>query len=85
MKKIAGLIYITSFCAGTVWVEYEAISRFGVAFILIAGASALGALSAAVHRAPQGQESVDGFRIRPRHRRPSRTRLRGIVARHETF
>ncbi len=46
MKNIAGIICLVSFCAGTIWVEYEAISRFGGAFILIAGASALAVLSA---------------------------------------
>ena len=70
MKKIAGLICFASFCAGTVWVEYEAISRFGRAFILIATGSGLAALSAALYRAPDGEEGVDGFHIRPRHRGP---------------
>jgi hypothetical protein len=69
MKKITGLICLMSFCAGTIWVEYEAISRFGGAFILTASASALAALLVALCRAPEAKERIDGFHIRPRHRR----------------
>ena len=68
MKNIAGLICLASFWAGTIWVEYEATSRVGGAFVLIAGASALAALSAALYRAPEGHEGVEGFHIRPRRR-----------------
>ena len=70
MKKTAGVICFASFCAGAVWVEYEAILRFGGTFVLITGASALAALSAALYHAPEGREGVDGFRIRPRRPRP---------------
>jgi hypothetical protein len=68
-KKIAGLIGFASFCAGTVWIEYEAISRFGGAFILIAGASAFAVLSGALFRAPQGYEGANGLHVRPGNRR----------------
>ncbi len=49
MKQISGLICLASFCAGAVWVDYEMTSRFGGAFVLLAGASALAALSAALY------------------------------------
>ena len=74
MKKIAGIICLASFCAGTIWVEYEAISRFGGAFILIAGASALAVLSGALFRAPEGYEGANGLHVRPANRRFGRTR-----------
>jgi hypothetical protein len=64
MKNIAGIICLASFCAGTIWAEYEAISRFGGAFILIAAASALAVLSGALFRAPEGYEQADGFHVR---------------------
>jgi hypothetical protein len=69
MKIIAGIICLASFCAGTIWVEYEAISRFGGAFILIAGASALAVLSGALFRAPEGYEDANGLHVRPGNRR----------------
>jgi len=69
MKNIAGIICLASFCTGTIWVEYEAISRFGGAFILIAGASALAVLSAALFRAPEGYEDANGLHVRPGNRR----------------
>jgi hypothetical protein len=74
MKNIAGLICLASFCAGTVWVEYQAISRFGGAFILIAGASALAVLLGALFRAPEGYEDTNGLHVRPRNRRFGPTR-----------
>jgi hypothetical protein len=54
MKNIAGIICLASFCVGTIWVEYEAISRFSGAFILIAGTSALAVLSAELFRGQKG-------------------------------
>jgi len=78
MKNIAGLICLASFCAGTIWVEYEAISRFGSAFILITGASALAVLSGALFRAPEGYQRPDGFHVSargPRSRRVRNVRL----------
>ena len=74
MKNISGIICLASFCAGTIWVEYEAISRFGGAFILIAGASALAVLSAALFRAPEGYEDANGLHVRPGNRRFGHTR-----------
>jgi hypothetical protein len=74
MKNTAGIICLASFCAGTIWVEYEAISRFGGAFILIAGASALAVLSAALFRAPEGYEGANGLHVRPSNRRLGHTR-----------
>jgi hypothetical protein len=74
MKNIAGIICLASFCAGTIWVEYEAISRFGGAFILIAGASALAVLSGALFRAPEGYEGANGLHVRPGNRRFGHTR-----------
>jgi hypothetical protein len=69
MKRIMGLICLVSFCAGAVWLEYQMASRFGVAFVLFAGASALAAIFAALYRAPEGHEAADGFHIAPRSRR----------------
>jgi hypothetical protein len=74
MKNIAGLICLASFCAGTVWVEYQAISRFGGAFTLIAAASALAVLLGALFRAPEGYEGVNGLHVRPGNRRFGPTR-----------
>ena len=74
MKKIAGIICLASFCAATIWVEHEAISRFGGAFILIAGASALAVLSGALFRAPEGYEGANGLHVRPGNRRFGHTR-----------
>jgi hypothetical protein len=70
MKQIMGWICLISLCTGAVWLEYQMASRFGAAFVLIAGASAVAALLAALYRAPEGHEGIDGFHIRPRHRRP---------------
>jgi hypothetical protein len=74
MKNIAGIVCLASFCAGAVWIEYEAISRFGVAFILIAGASALAVLSVVLFRAPEGYEGANGLHVRPGNRRFGPTR-----------
>ena len=74
MKNIAGIICLASSCAGTIWVEYEAISRFGGAFILIAGASALAVVSSALFRAPEGHEGANGLHVRPGDRRFGLTR-----------
>ena len=54
--------------------EYEAISRFGGAFILITGASALALLSGALFRAPEGYEGANGLHVRPGKRRFGSTR-----------
>ena len=70
MKQITGLICLASFCAGAVWAEYEMTSRFGSGLVLLAGASALAAVLAALYRAPEGREDTNGFHILPRSRRP---------------
>jgi hypothetical protein len=74
MKRIAGLICLSSVCAGVIFLEYEATSRFGGAFILITCASALGLLANALSRAPEGYEDANGLHFRRRNRRsdPSR-------------
>jgi hypothetical protein len=74
MKKIAGLICLASFCAGTSWVEYEAISRFSGAFLLIAAASALAVLLGALFRAPEGYKGANGLNLRSGNRRFGPTR-----------
>jgi hypothetical protein len=73
-KNIAGLICLASFCAGAIWVEYEAISRFGGAFIVIAAASVLAVLLGALFRAPEGYEGANGLHVRPGNRRFGPTR-----------
>lgn len=74
MKNLAGLICLASFCAGTVWVEYQAISRFGGVFILIAAASALAVLIGALFRSPEGYEGANGLHVRTGNRRFSSSR-----------
>jgi hypothetical protein len=81
MKKMAGLICLASFCAGAVWVEYQMASRFGAAFVLVAGASALAAICAALYRAPVGHEGADGFHILPRSRRSALGRYVRLIQR----
>jgi hypothetical protein len=68
MKNVAGLICLASFCAGTVFVEYEMLLLFGGAFIVFAGVSALGVISGALYRAPEGDERADRLHIRQRNR-----------------
>src|SRR5919108_1238931 len=53
-KNVAGLIGLASFCAGTVFLEYEMLLLFGGAFVVFAGASALAVISGALYRAPEG-------------------------------
>ena len=74
MKSTVGLICLASFCGGTIWVEYEALSRCGGAFILIAAASGLAVLSGALFRAPEGHEDANGLHVRPANRRFGPTR-----------
>jgi hypothetical protein len=73
MKKMAGLICLASFCAGTIWVEYEVISRLGGVFVFIAAGFALALLSRALFRAPEGHEGPSGL-VRPHTRRFEPTR-----------
>ena len=63
MKQLAGLISLAAFCAGAVLVEYEIASRFGGAFIILAGACGLAVVSLALYTAPGGDERADGFHI----------------------
>jgi hypothetical protein len=74
MKKTAGLISLASFCAGTIWLEYELLSRFGSVSVLIAAASALAVLSGALFRAPEGYEGSNGLDVGPSNRRSGPTR-----------
>ena len=71
MKQIIGLICLSLVCLGIASVEYQMILHFRSALILIALA-ALGALSVALFRAPEGYERPDGFHVRLRDRRPVR-------------
>ena len=67
-KKVAGLICLALFCAGTVFLEYEMLLLFGSAFVVFAAACALAVISGALYRAPEGDERADGLHIRQRNR-----------------
>jgi hypothetical protein len=67
-KKVAGLICLALFCAGTVFLEYKMLLLFGAAFVAFAAASALAVISGALYRAPEGDERADGLHIRQRNR-----------------
>jgi len=67
-KTVAGMICLASFCAGTVFLEYEMLLLFGTAFIVFAAACALAVISGALYRAPEGDERADGLHIRQRNR-----------------
>ena len=71
MKATAALMCVGSLYAGAFWVAYQTALLLGVGCFLVAGASALTLLAAALCRAPEGHERADGFHIRPR-KRPSR-------------
>jgi hypothetical protein len=68
-KKVAGLICLALFCAGTVFLEYKMLLLFGSAFVVFAAASAFAVISGALYRAPEGDERGDGLHIRQRNRR----------------
>ena len=70
MKATAALMCVGSLYAGAFWVAYQTALLLGVGCFLVAGASALTLLAAALCRAPEGHERSDGFHIRPR-KRPS--------------
>jgi len=72
MKQIIGLICLSLVCLGIAWIEYQMVSHFRSALILIALPAVLGALSIALFRAPEGYERPDGFHVRLRDRRPVR-------------
>jgi hypothetical protein len=74
MKKIAGLMCLASVCASVIFIEYEAISRLGGAFVITAGGFSLALLTSALCRAPQGYEGADGLHLRTRNRRSGLTR-----------
>ena len=66
-KKVAGLICLALFCAGTVFLEYEMLLLLGAAFVILAAALALAVISGALYRAPEGDERADGLHIRQRN------------------
>ena len=70
-KKVAGLICLALFCAGTVFLEYKMLLFFGAAFVVFAAACALAVISGALYRAPEGDERGDGLHIRQRNRSAS--------------
>jgi hypothetical protein len=76
MKQIIGLICLSLVCLGIAWVEYQMVLHFRSALILIALAAAVGPLSVAVFRAPEGYERSDGFHVCARH--PRQRRVRGV-------
>ena len=67
-KKVAGLICLALFCAGTVFLEYKMLLLFGATFVAFAAAFALAVISGALYRAPEGEELADGLHIRQRNR-----------------
>jgi hypothetical protein len=72
MTQTIGLICLSLVCLGIVWIEYQMVSHFRSALILIALPAVLGALSIALFRAPEGYERPGGFHVRLRDRRPVR-------------
>jgi hypothetical protein len=84
MKATAALMCVGSLYAGALWVAYQTALLLGTGCFLFAGGSALTLLAAALCRAPEGHERVDGFHIRPRKRpsgfvpavRPTQRRMR---------
>ena len=67
-KEVAGLICLGSFCASTVFLEYEMLLLGGAAFVIFAAGCALAAISGALYRAPWGDERADGLHIREHNR-----------------
>ena len=70
MKATVALMCVASLYAVALWVAYQTALLLGVWRFLVAGASALTLLAAALYRAPEGHEGADGLHIRPR-KRPS--------------
>src|SRR4030095_13473321 len=62
-KKVAGLICLALFCAGTVFLEYKMLLLFGSAFVVLAAASAFAVILGALYSAPEGDERADGLHI----------------------
>jgi hypothetical protein len=67
-RKVAELICLALFCAGTIFLEYKMLLFFGAAFVAFAGASALAVISSVLYRTPEGDERADGLHIRQRNR-----------------
>lgn len=65
-KEVAGWICLASFCACTVFLEYQMRLLCGAAFVVCAAACALAVISSALHRAPEADERADGLHVRPR-------------------
>lgn len=63
-KKVAGLIFLASVCAGTVFLEYKTLLLCGAAFVVSVAACAVAVISDALYRAPEGDERADGLHIR---------------------
>ncbi len=59
MKATAALMCVGSLYAGAFWVAYQTALLLGVGCFLVAGASALTLLAAAVYCAPEGHERAD--------------------------
>jgi hypothetical protein len=78
-KKLAGMICLAFFCAGTVFLEYKMLLLFGAAFVVFAAASALAVISGALYGAPQGDERADGLHIRGVPSRHELTKLRSTL------
>lgn len=69
MRTTAALTCVGSLYAGALWMEYQTAMFLGIGCLLVAGASGLGLLAAALWRAPEGGERTDGFHVRPRNGR----------------
>jgi len=67
-KKVAGLICLALFSAGTVFLEYKVLLLFGAAFVIFAAACVLAAILGALYRAPEGDERADGLHIQQHNR-----------------
>ena len=66
MKRLRGWIYLGSFCAAALWIEYQLALLLGAGWVLCGSVFALAVLTFALWRAPEGQERADGLHIRSR-------------------
>ena len=62
-KKVAGLIFLASVCAGTVFLEYEMLLLCGAAFVVSVAACGVAVISGALYGAPEADERADGLHI----------------------
>ena len=70
-KKVAGLICLALFYAGTVFFEYKMLLLLGAALVVLAVACAFAVILGALYRAPEGDERADGLHIQqPNRARP---------------